>query len=141
MKKICKFCDKEFESRYEEACFCSRSCAAKYGGQIKRKANLENWLKTGELDYKKNTMIKVNSVYREYIENEQNHKCAICGIPDVWNDKHLVFVLDHIDGNANNHCRDNLRLVCPNCDSQLDTYKAKNKNSTRDYRVFKDKND
>ena len=27
--------------------------------------------------------------------------------------------------------RDNLRLVCPNCDSQLDTYKSKNKNSDR----------
>lgn len=26
-----------------------------------------------------------------------------------------------------------LRLICPNCDSQLDTYKSKNKNSDRIY--------
>ena len=42
-----------------------------------------------------------------------------------------MFVLDHIDGNADNNNRENLRLICPNCDSQLDTYKSKNKNSAR----------
>ena len=40
----------------------------------------------------------------------------------------------HIDGDASNNFRDNLRLVCPNCDSQLDTYKSRNKNSTRTHR-------
>lgn len=43
----------------------------------------------------------------------------------------LTFILDHIDGNADNNSRDNLRLICPNCDSQLSTYKSKNKNSAR----------
>ena len=34
-------------------------------------------------------------------------------------------------GNSSNNMRDNLRLVCPNCDSQLDTYKSKNKGNGR----------
>lgn len=51
-----------------------------------------------------------------------------------WNGKELHFVLDHIDGDASNNHQDNLRLICPNCDSQLDTYKSKNKNSARTHR-------
>lgn len=42
-------------------------------------------------------------------------------------------ILDHIDGNAANNVRNNYRCVCPNCDSQLDTYKSKNKNGARHY--------
>ena len=42
-----------------------------------------------------------------------------------------MFIVDHIDGKASNNRRDNLRCICPNCDSQLDTYKSKNKNSAR----------
>ena len=69
--------------------------------------------------------------YKKYFLEEQNHRCAICGLKDEWNGKTLVFILDHIDGNADNNNRENLRLICPNCDSQLDTFKSKNKNSAR----------
>lgn len=56
---------------------------------------------------------------------------------DVWNGKRLIFVLDHINGDANDNTRSNLRLICPNCDSQLDTFKSKNKHSSRSlYRVY-----
>ena len=37
----------------------------------------------------------------------------------------------HINGDAAYSARENLRLICPNCDSQLDTFKSKNKNSAR----------
>jgi RNA polymerase subunit RPABC4/transcription elongation factor Spt4 len=75
--------------------------------------------------------IKNMQRYKKYFLEEQNHCCAICGMKDEWNGKQLVFILDHIDGNADNNNRDNLRLVCPNCDSQLDTFKSKNKKSAR----------
>ncbi|WP_246087958.1 HNH endonuclease [Nocardioides albertanoniae] len=67
------------------------------------------------------------------MEDQVGH-CAICAFPASWNDLELTFVLDHIDGDATNNRRENLRLVCPNCDSQLPTYKAKNRGSGRAWR-------
>lgn len=76
----------------------------------------------------------IRGVIREFILEQQNCKCQICGISNVWNGAELKFVLDHIDGNAANSRRENLRLICPNCDSQLPTFKSKNKKSARHLR-------
>lgn len=46
----------------------------------------------------------------------------------------LTLILDHIDGNPENNRRDNLRLICPNCDSQLPTYKSRNRGNGRAFR-------
>jgi hypothetical protein len=48
--------------------------------------------------------------------------------------KPIPLIVDHIDGNPLNHKVDNFRLVCGNCDMQLDTYKAKNYGKGRKYR-------
>lgn len=95
----------------------------------RQEEKIQTWLNTGNTGMGVDTTIR--GVIRDYILNEQGHKCAICGLADEWNNMPLNFVLDHIDGNAANSCRDNLRLVCPNCDSQLPTYKSKNKQSAR----------
>ena len=52
--------------------------------------------------------------------------CEICNV-DKWNGKQLTMHLDHIDGNRYNHNLENLRILCPNCHSQTDTYSGKNK--------------
>ena len=61
-------------------------------------------------------------------ENILENKCSICGI-DEWQGKQISLQLDHIDGDNHNHRLENLRLVCPNCHSQTDTYCGKNKGS------------
>jgi 5-methylcytosine-specific restriction endonuclease McrA len=83
--------------------------------------------------------------FKDFFLKEQNYECAICNIKNEWFGKELIFVLDHIDGNSSNNNRENLRMICPNCDSQTDTFKSKNKNSARrNYwkeKIIKDMND
>lgn len=51
--------------------------------------------------------------------------CAICGIIK-WNGKKICFDLDHIDGDGYNNAQINLRLLCPNCHSQTETWRGRN---------------
>ena len=54
------------------------------------------------------------------------NECGICNLPPIWNNKKLVMVLDHINGINDDNRLDNLRLICPNCNSQMDTFAGKN---------------
>lgn len=53
--------------------------------------------------------------------------CYECGAPPVWRDRPLVLVLDHINGDRSDHRLENLRLLCPNCNSQQTTFAGKNR--------------
>ena len=57
--------------------------------------------------------------------------CAVCRLKNVWNNKKLVLILDHIDGNRLNNSLSNLRLICPNCNSQTDTFAGRNRKNKR----------
>lgn len=52
--------------------------------------------------------------------------CEDCGLGPMWNGKKIVLQLDHKNGDRTDNRRDNLRLLCPNCHSQTDTYGGKN---------------
>ena len=51
----------------------------------------------------------------------------------MWNGKPLVLILDHINGNAEDNRYENLRFVCPNCNSQLPTFTGRNKKGNGRY--------
>jgi hypothetical protein len=130
--KCCQNCNIDFISTYKTAKYCSKKCE----GDYKKRERYENYI-NNQLDYC--NVEQGIRFLKPHILQEQNNCCSICSIENEWNGKPIVFVLDHIDGDASNNKRENLRLVCPNCDSQLDTYKSKNKNSARKERYLMNK--
>ena len=54
-------------------------------------------------------------------EGYKEEKCEICNLTK-WNNKKIPLSLDHIDGNNSNHILENLRILCPNCHAQTDTF-------------------
>lgn len=51
--------------------------------------------------------------------------CWLCGQSRVWNGRPLTLQIDHINGIWNDNRKENLRLLCPNCHSQTDTFANK----------------
>lgn len=57
--------------------------------------------------------------------------CAECGLGNEWRGKPLTLVLDHINGVNTDWRRENLRLLCPNCNSQTPTLAGRNRRGVR----------
>jgi hypothetical protein len=123
--RTCAGCGAELTKR-TQLIYCAVSCQQRQ----RQQTAVERWLSTG---------VAVPGTHRfhyvrRHISEEQDYCCDICGRADEWEGQPLSFVLDHVDGDASNNHRDNLRLVCPNCDSQLPTYNSRNRGRGRHLR-------
>lgn len=106
--------------------YCSVRCMQR----LRQSQLVEQWLAAG-------TQVPATTrthYIRRYLFDQQSGRCAICQSPAEWHGQPLVLVLDHVDGDASNNRRENLRLICPNCDSQLPTYKSRNRGKGRAWR-------
>ena len=64
---------------------------------------------------KNNKEIKRQLLEKNLIEN----KCQSCKIGNMWNGRLLSLKLDYNNGNSNDKNLDNMRLLCPNCFTQI----------------------
>ena len=60
-------------------------------------------------------------------EGLKENVCEICGQNSQWNGMPLTLQLDHINGDHNDNRLENLRILCPNCHTQTETFGNKRK--------------
>jgi hypothetical protein len=111
----CKQCHGEFEFRSNKTNkFCSLVCFAEYRWRTITIPKIE----AGKV---------IGSGVKRYLRERFGDKCTECGQESTWNNKPLMLQLDHIDGDSDNNNINNLRLLCPNCHTQTETF-GNNKN-------------
>lgn len=146
--RLCAFCSKSlpYEKRHNR--FCNQRCAASQNNRgVARnprtrsvvcancgatKENRANKYCKGCSDshiYNSITTLTLANVRTDrsrkmILLRERGHQCEICLLTE-WRGKPIPLDLDHIDGNPDSNDADNLRLLCPNCHAQTDTYKGK----------------
>jgi len=55
------------------------------------------------------------------------NECAVCKLGNEWKGAPIVHRIDHINGDSADNRIENLRMLCPNCDSQQPTFAGRNK--------------
>jgi len=77
---------------------------------------------------KENNYFNTNSLkLRLFKENVKERKCEVC-FNTEWLGKPIPLELDHINGINTDNRLQNLKILCPNCHAQTDTYRGRNKN-------------
>ncbi len=117
--RVQEFCVVCGEPRSRKANYYCGPCNETHG---RRRLPTETYLVTGRLP---TSRLKA----RLLSEGLLRRQCYECGLGPTWNEKPLKLQLDHIDGDRKNNLLENLRILCPNCHTQTETYAAKNRNN------------
>ena len=114
----CIECGKSVKNYNTSAKYCSNVCQKEHEFKVR----VSNW-KNGSGTVGKGTV-------KRYLTKTHGYSCDVCGISD-WEKKPINLEIDHKDGDPYNNHHSNLRLICPNCHSQTNTFKNRNKGKGR----------
>jgi hypothetical protein len=129
----CKVCSKEFKyfPSQSKGKYCSLACQ----GELRAKEALDHFKE------KFNEGIDIGRPRQYQILKElHGNQCSVCSLSGTdWQGKPIRLQVDHKDGNAENNDKENLRLICPNCHSQTDTFAGGNRGNGRWNKGLKEK--
>ena len=128
-RKKCPVCGREpARAKY---LYCSNACQVEY----QYRSYIKRWKNGNEHGLQRSLGI-VSRHIKRYLREKFGNKCCLCGWAKVnLKTKQVPLVADHIDGNWRNNSENNLRLLCPNCDSLTLTYAGLNRGHGRKNRV------
>jgi 5-methylcytosine-specific restriction endonuclease McrA len=100
-----------------------------FTGRHHMKGKKHNWSPKKPLDeilVENSKYLSSRSLKKRLLKEEiLTYECAICKLFE-WMGKKIMLQLDHINGVNTDNRIENLRLLCPNCHSQTDTYCGRN---------------
>ncbi len=120
----CKNCGTPLKENQKE--FCSNKCQTKY----QYEQYIERW-KNGE-ESGLSGVYNISKHIRRYLFEKNDCKCEMCG----WGETNkftgnIPLEVHHKDGDYTNNKEENLQLLCPNCHSLTETFKAHNKSGRK----------
>lgn len=123
----CINCGKPLENHQYK--FCGSKCKGEYTKQT----FLNQWKQGNHDGYIPNG--QVSHFIKNYLFEKHNYKCEKCGWGEInpYTGK-IPLEIHHKDGNWQNNKEENLQVLCPNCHSLTETYKASNKGKGRKFR-------
>ena len=75
---------------------------------------------------KHSSLSSANAKELVYRMGLKENKCECCGLSE-WRGKPLVCELHHINGDTTDNRIENLIILCPNCHSQTDNFRSRNR--------------